>query len=358
MEQSSDRPIEKKNDPPAGATNSVRPEPKPFLLPPQIRLQDGNIRHVGFEFEYAGLPLKRSCELITSVAGGRTRELNRFSYKIEGTPWGDFLVESDSALLKNRRWEKYLQVLGIDDPHPLAERVENLIESIAEDLVPFEIVTPPIPMTELAVIEKLRVALHEAGALGTRAHFYAAYGMQFNPELPSFDVGTLLSYMRAYFTLEGPLTETVDIPLARRVLPYIDPFPKAYIAKVLAPDYEPTRERFMRDYLEANPTRNRPLDWLPLFTWLDRELVFGYPVEKDLIKPRPTLHYRLPSCHIDDPEWSVAEEWNKWVLIERLATGARSNAVETADAIATLEAEALSSDDRKIATEAHATARA
>jgi hypothetical protein len=75
----------------------------------------------------------------------------------------------------------------------------------------------------------------------------------------------------------------------------------------------------MRDYLERNPTRNRPLDWLPLFAHLNKDLVFEYPVEKDLIKPRPTLHYRLPSSLIDDPSWSIATEWNKWVIIDDLA---------------------------------------
>ena len=43
------------------------------------------------------------------------------------------------------------------------------------------------------------------------------------------------------------------------------------------------------------------------------------PVEKDLIKPRPAFHYRLPNCLVDEPEWNLAVPWNDWVAIERLA---------------------------------------
>jgi hypothetical protein len=137
--------------------------------------------------------------------------------------------------------------------------------------------------------------------------------------MPDFRLETLLGYMRAYFIRFEALLATEDIPFARRVLPFIDPFPQAYVDQVLDPDYKPSLNGFMRDYLEMNPTRNRSLDWLPLFAHLNKDLVYEYPVEKDLIKPRPTLHYRLPSSLIDDPNWSLAGEWNKWVEIEDLA---------------------------------------
>lgn len=27
----------------------------------------------------------------------------------------------------------------------------------------------------------------------------------------------------------------------------------------------------------------------------------------------------MPDCRIDDPEWSIAFEWNRWLRIEKLA---------------------------------------
>ena len=41
-----------------------------------------------------------------------------------------------------------------------------------------------------------------------------------------------------------------------------------------------------------------------------------------IVKPRPAFHYRLPNCMIDEPQWTLAREWNLWVMIERLANDA------------------------------------
>jgi hypothetical protein len=38
-----------------------------------------------------------------------------------------------------------------------------------------------------------------------------------------------------------------------------------------------------------------------------------------LVKPRPAFHYRLPNCMVDEADWTLAEEWNRWVVVERLA---------------------------------------
>ncbi|MEM6354465.1 MAG: amidoligase family protein, partial [Pseudomonadota bacterium] len=68
----------------------------------------------------------------------------------------------------------------------------------------------------------------------------------------------------------------------------------------------------------ANPTRNRPLDLLPILADLDADRVrAALPSEK--IKPRPAYHYRLPDCRIDDAAWSPRDEWLRWLAVERLA---------------------------------------
>jgi hypothetical protein len=41
--------------------------------------------------------------------------------------------------------------------------------------------------------------------------------------------------------------------------------------------------------------------------------------DEHLIKPRPAFHYRLPNCLVDEPDWTIAREWNTWVAVERLA---------------------------------------
>ena len=42
-------------------------------------------------------------------------------------------------------------------------------------------------------------------------------------------------------------------------------------------------------------------------------------VDGHLVSARPTYHYRLPNCQVDEPRWTIAGEWNRWVLVERLA---------------------------------------
>ncbi|WP_238578863.1 amidoligase family protein [Inquilinus limosus] len=85
-----------------------------------------------------------------------------------------------------------------------------------------------------------------------------------------------------------------------------------------APGYRPDRAGLIDDYLAANPTRDRGLDLLPLLLSLDPERVRArLPYEK--IAPRPVFHYRLPQAHPGEPGWSIAQDWNCWVEVERLA---------------------------------------
>lgn len=293
-----------------------------FLLPARQTNSDGTERRVGFEFEFTGVPLNKTAALVQELFGGQVEEHHRFSYSVKDTRVGSFSIESDASLLAQRKWEKYVRVFGLNAKSGLfGETFESILANVSEDFVPYEIVSPPIPFSKLHCMEELRQSLLEAGALGTHAKFYAAYGMQFNPEMPDFELETLLGYMRAFFLLYDRLLASEDVPLARRVLPFIEAFPQEYIDLVVDPQYRPASvEGFMRDYLEWNPTRNRPLDWLPLFAYLDQDLVFEYEgVERELVKARPTLHYRLPSSLVDDPAWTISGEWNKWVEIERLA---------------------------------------
>ncbi len=289
-----------------------------FRFPHRQLTSAGRERRVGVEIEFSGLGLRETAELVHKLFGGRVVSDHRFSYRVQSTRLGDFEIDSDASFLTKRKWEKYLAVFGVKSP-AVGSAIEDIVATVSDEVVPYEITSPPLAFSQLPQIDELRERLRVAGALGTHAHFFTAFGLQFNPELPDLRLETLLGYMRAFFIRYEELIEGEDIPLARKVLPFIDPFPVAYIEQVLDPDYKPSLNGFMRDYLEFNPTRNRPLDWLPLFAHINQDLVFEYPVENDLIKPRPTLHYRLPSSLIDDPSWSIAKVWNKWVEIEDLA---------------------------------------
>ncbi|WP_372639151.1 amidoligase family protein, partial [Fodinibius sp.] len=135
---------------------------------------------------------------------------------------------------------------------------------------------------------------------------------------PDLKTETLLNYLRSFLILYPWLLEELKIDFSRRITPFVDPFPQKYVINILEPSYAPDQEQLISDYMEFNPTRNRPLDMMPIFAWVNKELI--YPVMEDKKNvPRPTFHYRLPNSRIDDPVWRFEDEWNLWLEIEKLA---------------------------------------
>jgi hypothetical protein len=56
---------------------------------------------------------------------------------------------------------------------------------------------------------------------------------------------------------------------------------------------------------------------LPVFAHLDADRMA--PVLTDATSARPTFHFRLPDCRIDEADWSLAQEWRRWLTVERVA---------------------------------------
>jgi hypothetical protein len=291
-----------------------------FQHPPRMRTAQGELRRVGFELEFGGVDLDETADILLRLFGGQLERVSRFIYKIKQSRLGDIDLEADSNFLKKHRYAKYLEKIGLNSDSYVGRGLENIAASFAGTLVPFEIALPPLPIDSLQPIETIRRKLFQHSATGTNSGIFTAFGMQFNPELPDLTAPTILSYLRAFFVLFDWLVEEEEIPLARRIAPFIHAFPQEYIDLVLQPDYAPDLDQLMDDYLKLNPTRNRPLDMLPLFAHINPDKVFSYPVEKDLVKPRPTFHYRLPNSEVDNAEWSIAREWNRWVKVEVLAS--------------------------------------
>jgi hypothetical protein len=290
-----------------------------FRLPPRIYNENGEKRRVGFELEFGGLSLDSTAQILMLLFGGRLNRESEFVYRIQ-TGMGEYVLEADSSFLKSRKHEKYLKLLGLDPrTSTLAHNVDEAVGKLAGTLIPFEIATPPLPIDNLTAVERIRGELQQHSAKGTKSSLFMAFGMQFNPEVPETTAVSLLAHLKAFFLLYDWLYEESEIPIARKVAPFINEFPEDYVHLVLDPTYEPTREQLIDDYLQYNPTRNRPLDMLPLFAHLDESRVLAKALEPDLIKPRPTFHYRLPNSMVDDPQWTIASDWNKWVEIETLA---------------------------------------
>ncbi|MCH8552102.1 MAG: amidoligase family protein [Natronospirillum sp.] len=285
-------------------------------LPPLTRTSAGEERRVGIEIELAGFELNRLTDLVARHLGLAVEQRGRYEHALTGDTAGDWIVELDFNLLKE---------MGRQDPHqdPLLDEVrstaEHWLHRAAEQVVPMELVSPPLPLSRLDEVETLMAFLREQGAKGSSDNWVNAFGLQLNSEMPALDADTLTRYMKAYLCLADWLVERVDVDLTRRLTSYIDPYPIEYVRLATDPDYQPDIARFIGDYLVANPTRNRSLDWLPVLAHIDEQRV-RKAVDDTLLKPRPALHYRLPNCEIHRADWGLHSVWRDWLVVERLAS--------------------------------------
>ena len=282
-----------------------------FDRPPIMTNAEGQIRTVGIEIEFAGLTAEAAAKALSASFGGGVNQKDPHAFMVKNSRLGDIAVELDL---------RYVHPDG--KPNTLLDNVgaklASWVGSAIRHVVPCELVTAPVPIDRLHEVDRALAVLREAGAKGTQDGALYAFGLHFNPEVPSSDAETIVSILKAFVLLNPWLRRQVAPDTTRFLLGFADPFPPDYVRRVVASDYWPDVPRFIDDYLVANPTRNRDLDVLPLLVYLDEERVRArLPNEK--INKRPTFHYRLPDARISDPGWSIAPDWNRWVAVERVA---------------------------------------
>ncbi len=285
--------------------------------PPNPETADGKIRRVGVELEFGGVTAECAAQIVQSVYGGEIKALSEHRYKVDTPDFSEFVIEVDSKYAHPRdEWED-----PADADSFFAEidkSFSKAVGDLSQGFVPTEIVGPPMPYTELNTLSPILDALRKHGAQGTDQSFVAGFGLHLNPEVASKSPKDITSILQAYVISSPNLRAAIQVDLTRRVLPFIDPFPKAYMQHLLAPGYAPDLAQLIDDYLAFNPTRNRELDLLPLFKHLDEDRIVK-ALNDSRIKARPTYHYRLPDMKLSDDSWSVVTEWNRWVEVERLA---------------------------------------
>lgn len=285
------------------------------LLPRRARTRSGERRRIGIELELSGIELEALAAMVAEFVGGEVYQDGRYELRVSGDPAGDWGVEIDHEYLKQMGREER------DPEHPLApleELGEDVLRRGLELVVPLEVVSPPLAMTRIGEFDRLVAQLREAGACGTSQGIAYAFGLHLNPELPDTRTRCVVDYLKAFLCLYPWLKRRCELDMLRRITSYIDPFPSDYVQQVIEPGYRPNRAQLIDDYLEANPTRNRALDMLPLFAHLDAKRVRA-ALSDPRIKPRPTFHYRLPNSEVDQPGWGVQAAWQDWLQVEELA---------------------------------------
>ena len=288
-------------------------------LPPRDKNYGGDSRRVGVEIEFAAVSPSRVASRIADLYGGAVDCEDPHRYHIRNTRLGDFLVELDTQYAHRAPGEVAPTASGFQG---LMETFSHAMREIYGDLgslvIPYEVVCPPINVERLPELEAVLEALRQEGAQGTRDNLLHAFGVQLNPEIATMDPHWVLAVLKAEILLSEWLRSIISDHMARRFMAFADPFPKAYVHLILKKEYWPDKDQLIDDYLIYNPTRNRELDMLPLFLWLDADRVRRKIPDK-LVKPRPTFHYRLPDANIREPRWSLTLEWNRWCVVERLA---------------------------------------
>ncbi|MBR9912446.1 MAG: hypothetical protein GYB33_19060 [Gammaproteobacteria bacterium] len=292
------------------------------FLPPRLNTAAGAQRRVGIEIEMAGIEADAIARCLQVEFGGSIERHTRYELSVTGTEFGDFSLELDSDFFKELEQDSGGQLSKLIGGSDVVAEIENIsadvVAAAAEQFVPWEIVSPPIAIAQLEKFAAITGELRALGAKGTRHAARFAFGVHLNPELPDLDAGTILRYLQAYVCLYDWIVAREKIDLSRRLTPYIKHFKRSYIQQIIDPGYQPDLATLIDDYLDANPTRNRSLDMLPLFAHLDEQRVRAV-VQDSRVKGRPTLHYRLPNCDIDNPHWTLLTPWYHWLQVEYLA---------------------------------------
>jgi len=287
------------------ATPGARVPRDRFWTLPKPARPDGEPRRTGVEIEFSGLTEAQAADLVTTVWGGRTLRSAPHDLVVEDSAIGRVKIELDTALKDKAE-------------SALADRLLDL----SREIVPVEIVTPPLAPGDLPRIDRLLQALTAAGAHGSGDELLLAFGIHLNPEVASETAGDIVPVVRAFGLLEHWLRAADPPDLTRRVLPFIDPWPRSFLDR-LAEDGADWGLADLRDsYLEHVPTRNHGLDLLPLLEHLFPDRVRTALPARHVKGGRPTWHYRLPETGLGVADWSFAYEWNRWVLVERVAADA------------------------------------
>ena len=294
----------------------------PPLDPPRPIAPGGHGRRVGVEVELGDIPASAMAEAVQARFGGALVELDPHLFEVRGARYGTWLTKLDTRYAHQAARQRIDPADPQSAPnqilHDIAQVTDKVVADVMQVWMPTELVAPPVPYGALPLLDGLLMDMQAQGATGTRASPLYAFGVHLNVEIATAEADWLLAVLRAYVLCSDWLRSLIRVDLARRMVPYVDPFPDDYVARILDPAYAPDLDGLIADYLADNPTRNREVDLLPLFAWLAPDQVAAATTD-ERVRGRPVFHYRLPNADPEDGEWSLVGEWNRMMAVERLA---------------------------------------
>ncbi|WP_037374240.1 amidoligase family protein [Sediminimonas qiaohouensis] len=276
------------------------PDDPDFAPLPTPLNADGKPRKTGVEIELGGLSEACVAEVCTATLGGIATQGDGPFWTITQSSIGKIEVYLDIFLRKAER-----------------SALRDFALEIGREVIPVEIVTDPLDMNGLKALVGLCDALRHAGALGSEGGLLFGFGLHLNIEIASDRDADIVRPLLAYALIEDWMRSANPIDESRRVLPFSDPYPTDFVRGLIGLGPDATLTDVITLYLQRTPTRNRGLDMLPIFAHLRPDLV-AHTLPK-ATSARPAFHFRLPDSRIDNPDWSIAQEWQRWITVERVA---------------------------------------
>jgi len=277
--------------------------PKDHFWPlPKPKTHNGKPRRTGVEIEFTNLTETETAEIVQNLWGGRIDAETAHEVTVHDTELGTVRIELDFAL-RDRT----------------GSIIADKLLQWSRAVVPIEIVTAPLREDELPRVETLIDALVAAGAEGSQDGVLYGFGVHLNTEIAGGTAADILPVVRAYALMEDWLRAIDPVDPSRRLLPFVDPWPRRLIDVLAVDGPSWGLDDLAQFYADLTPTRNRGLDLLPLLDHLRGEII-AETIDKEKLKGgRPTYHYRLPEARLGAADWSLAYEWNRWILLERVA---------------------------------------
>jgi hypothetical protein len=301
-----------------------------FPTLPDLPEGPGAPRRVGVELEFGALAPADAAAVAAAELGGTVRQISASEWRVTRDGNGNGDGNGDGAQ------EGPGGETGGDAESAAREPVRILLDTafrpetrswaadagvaLARQVVPIEVVTAPVAQAALPELDRLVDALRHAGAEGSRSHVVHGFGLHFNVALADPEHGRDLPRVtRAFALLERWFRARDRLAIARRVLPFTQPFPPAFVDAVAhLPVTAAPGEVF--DIVDAEiASRNHGLDLLPVYAALAPERFSRHPGASAAVSGRPAYHYRLPESRVDEPAWSLGYEWRRWWLVERVA---------------------------------------
>lgn len=277
--------------------------PKDHFWPlPKPKTQNGKPRRTGVEIEFTNLTETETANIVQTLWGGQAEADSEHEITISDTELGKVRIELDIAL-RDRT----------------GSIIADKLLQWSRAVVPVEIVTEPLLETQLPRVEKLIDALVEAGAEGSQDGVFYGFGVHLNTEIAGEAAADVLPVVRAFALMEDWLRAIDPVDPSRRLLPFVDPWPRRLIDVLAVDGPSWGLDDLAASYADLTPTRNRGLDLLPLLDHLRPDMLAEAVDAEKLKGGRPTYHYRLPEARLGAADWSLAYEWNRWILVERVA---------------------------------------